>query len=77
MRIKVVRQDGRIETLSVSGTLVATGGEHQYELRDRDLSHFFTLDGHYDGWGGSCECSEDQANDILESMLCERSAQVN
>jgi hypothetical protein len=68
MKIKVIRANGEIETLSLTGKLVAIDGRHQHQLDSEGLTHFFTLDGDYDGWGGSCCCREDQAHEVVEAM---------
>jgi hypothetical protein len=54
MKIRVEHEDGRIETLTIKGALrVSEGKELDRIQTDSGMEHFFTKDGHYDGWGGS------------------------
>ena len=52
MNLRVERRDGRIETITVVGPAEIHHGEglnHQHSAEG--LDHYFTPDGHYDGWG--------------------------
>lgn len=55
MKIQVVRCDGQIETLNLTGTLRAeeasAGGQGSLLIDSTKTTHFFRLDGAYDGWG--------------------------
>lgn len=59
MNIKVVREDGRIETLILkSSVTTVTHGPVLNRLSNAfEIEHFFTKDGYYDGWGTPVECS--------------------
>lgn len=53
MKIRVQHEDGRIETLTIKGSLrVSEGHELDRIHTESGMEHFFTKDGHYDGWGG-------------------------
>jgi len=52
LKLVVVREDGTLETISLEGKWEVVEGLHLNRLRsDAGLEHFFTPDGHYDGWG--------------------------
>ena len=51
MKIKVLHGDGSIETLTLAGDLRCVEDRHLHRTQTSDLKHFFTPDGHYDGWG--------------------------
>jgi hypothetical protein len=52
MKIQVVRQDGRHETLTLTEPLTLVRGERQNTLvTQTGMEHFFTQEGRYDGWG--------------------------
>ena len=51
MKIKVLHEDGSIETLTLAGDLRCVEGQHLHRAQADALEHFFTPDGHYDGWG--------------------------
>ena len=51
MKIKVIHEDGSIETLTLTGGLRCVEGKHLHRIHAADREHFFTPDGHYDGWG--------------------------
>ena len=51
MQIKVLHDDGSIETLTLTGDLLCLEGRHMHRAQTDDLAHFFTPDGHYDGCG--------------------------
>ena len=50
--IKVIRRDGRIETILLKGTWEVVDGSIMPRLRSGCFEHFFTRQGFYDGWGG-------------------------
>ena len=53
MRIRVEHENGRIEALTLRGTWHCVEGKYLNRLVDENgFEHFFTPDGHYDGWGG-------------------------
>ena len=51
MKIKVIHEDGQVETLTLTGGLLCVEGKHLHRIQAADREHFFTPDGHYDGWG--------------------------
>ena len=54
MKIRVQREDGRIETLELCGTWVFQDGKLLSRMtQESGYEHFFTPEGYYDGWG-SC-----------------------
>jgi len=53
MKLRVQHRDGRIETITLHGRWSIIEGELLNRIVDENGSeHFFTHDGHYDGWGG-------------------------
>ena len=54
MKLRVQREDGRIETLELCGTWVFQDGKVLGRItHESGYEHFFTPEGYYDGWG-SC-----------------------
>ncbi len=52
MKLRVQREDGRIETLELCGTWVFQEGKLLSRmLHESGYEHFFTPEGYYDGWG--------------------------
>jgi hypothetical protein len=52
VKLRVQREDGRIETLELSGTWVFRDGKLLSRMTQEDGGeHFFTPEGYYDGWG--------------------------
>ena len=51
MKIKILHEDGSIDTLTLAGDLRCVEGQHLHRVQADNLEHFFTPDGHYDGWG--------------------------
>ena len=52
MKIRVQREDGRIETLELCGTWVFQEGKLLGRIvQENGFEHFFTPEGYYDGWG--------------------------
>jgi hypothetical protein len=69
MKIRVEREDGKIETLSLKGTWEIVEGKYQNRISDESgMDYFFTHEGHYDGWGGAVCCDEQAAKDVIASM---------
>lgn len=56
MKIKVQREDGKVETIPLGDSLMLSDGHSLNCLRlSCGFQHFFTKEGYYDGWGGSVE----------------------
>ena len=73
VKIRVQRQDGSIETLTLaSGTWECVNGKLMSRLQYEGFEHFFTEDGYYDGWGGAVNASPEEADDILRAMETKR-----
>ena len=54
MKLRVQREDGRIETLDLCGTWVFQEGKLLGRIaHESGYEHFFTPEGYYDGWGSS------------------------
>ena len=54
MKLRVQREDGRIETLELCGSWVFRDGKLLCRMaHESGYEHFFTPEGYYDGWG-SC-----------------------
>jgi hypothetical protein len=52
MKVRVQHRKGRIETLTLTGSVSVLYGERLNRLVDENgFEHFFTPDGYYDGWG--------------------------
>lgn len=52
MKLRVVRRDGSIETISAVGPAEIHHGEGMDHLHSADgMDHYFLHDGTYDGWG--------------------------
>ncbi len=67
MKVKVLREDGSVETLTLSGNMICVNGSLLNQIQDPNLDHYFTPDGYYDGWGRGVGRSED-AGKIRESV---------
>jgi hypothetical protein len=72
MKIRVQHENGEIETLTVKGPLRVSEGKHLDRVHtESGMEHFFTKDGHYDGWGGAV--SEPQrAQEIIDEVEARR-----
>jgi hypothetical protein len=69
VRLKVIHQNGEIETLSLrDGAWTIVQGEFLDRLWDGSVEHFFTKDGYYDGWGGAVNATPAEAVEIIETM---------
>jgi hypothetical protein len=69
MKIRVEREDGRVETLFLKGRWHVVEGKYQNRLSDESgIDYFFTHDGHYDGWGGAVCCDEQTAHEMTALM---------
>ena len=52
VRLRVQHKDGRIETLDIAQSVsILEGAELDRIVCADGTEHFFTKDGHYDGWG--------------------------
>ena len=52
MKMRVLRRDGFIETISVVGPVEVHHGDGMDHLHSGDgMDHYFLHDGTYDGWG--------------------------
>jgi hypothetical protein len=52
VRLRVQYKDGRIETLDISQAIsILEGVELDRMVCSDGTEHYFTKDGHYDGWG--------------------------
>jgi hypothetical protein len=76
VKLRVQRSDGRIETITLrKGSWEVVDGEYQNRLTaEPRFDHYFTQDGHYDGWGGAVSCDEETAHEMIEVM--ERNRQI-
>jgi hypothetical protein len=55
MKLRVQRGDGSIETISIVGPVEIDEGRTMAHIHSAEgLDHYFTFDGHYDGWGMAC-----------------------
>ncbi len=73
MRLRVEHEDGSVETITLTGEWRVTEGEFLNRITDSSgFDHFFTHDGHYDGWGGGIRQPPETADEILESMESKR-----
>jgi hypothetical protein len=69
MKLRVQHEDGSIEVLTLSHEWRVIEGKHLNRIVDGNgFEHFFTPEGHYDGWGGNVRQPQDAADDVLESM---------
>ena len=57
MKIKVLHDDGSIETLTLAGDLQCVEDQHVRGGQTDDLEHVFTPDGHYDGRGRALDAT--------------------
>ena len=72
MKIRVEHEDGRIETLTIKGNLQVSEGRQLDRLcTDAGMEHFFTKDGHYDGWGG-VPSDPQRAREIIDEVEARR-----
>ncbi|MGA8215916.1 MAG: hypothetical protein WB799_20150 [Candidatus Sulfotelmatobacter sp.] len=72
MKIRVQHGDGRIETLTIKGRLrVSEGRELDRIHTETGMEHYFTKDGHYDGWGGNVSDPQ-RAMEIREEVEARR-----
>lgn len=66
MKLRVQREDGRIEILTLMAPLTATVGAHQNAITDASgMDYWFTLEGYYDGWGRPMPGVPEDEMDIL------------
>ena len=73
MKIRVQQRDGTIETISLAGPVSLVEGDVLSRMTSAEgLEHFFTSDGHYDGWGRACNVSLEDAGDLIQSIEQER-----
>jgi hypothetical protein len=74
MKLRVIHEDGSTETLVLrSGQWAAIEGGQLNRLRsETGLEHFFTKDGHYDGWGAGVGESAPHADQILSALEAKR-----
>lgn len=70
MKLRVQHEDGLMEILTLEGHWEIVEGISLDRIRsDRGIEHFFTKDGHYDGWGsGLSEESGARADEIVFAM---------
>jgi hypothetical protein len=70
MKLRVQHEDGLIEILTLDGHCEIIEGTTLDRIRsDRGIEHFFTKDGHYDGWGsGLSKESGAHADEIVSAM---------
>lgn len=71
MKIRVEHEDGRIETLTLKGDITISEGKALDRMRVGGMEHFFTKDGHYDGWGGAIEDSR-RAQETIDEVEARR-----
>lgn len=73
MRIRVQREDGSVETISVADMVVVQPGKVLNRLVTASgAEHFFTHDGYYDGWGAAVQTEEAGASAVLDAMESKR-----
>jgi hypothetical protein len=69
MKLRIQREDERIEIVTLTGDWRVAEGKHLNRIIDQSgFEHFFTHDGYYDGWGGSVRQPQEAADEVLESM---------
>lgn len=69
MKLCVQHEDGTVETITLTGEWRVTEGKFLNRVTDSSgFEHFFTHDGHYDGWGGSVRQPLETADEIIEAM---------
>ena len=68
MNIRVQREDGRIETLTLSGETHVVDGRQLDRLVTPAAEYFFTKAGFYDGWGMSTMATASEASELLEAV---------
>jgi hypothetical protein len=73
MKIRVQQHDGSIETISLAGPVSLAEGDILSRITSAEgLEHFFTSDGHYDGWGKICSIPLKEASDLMKSIEQDR-----
>src|SRR5438034_1151977 len=68
MKIVVLHEDGRSETLTLFGEWECIEGKYLHRLRNGGFEHFFTPEGFYDGWGGAVNATPATAREMLDTM---------
>ncbi len=66
--IRVQREDGEIEMLTVCGEARVVEGRQLDRLVTADMEHFFTKAGFYDGWGMPTESTGPEASELVEAV---------
>jgi hypothetical protein len=69
MKLRVQWESGMIEILTLVPPVSASLGKVLNHLTDATgLEHWFTDEGFYDGWGKTTDCSEEEADDLIERI---------
>ena len=76
MKIRVQHANGEIEVITIDGSWGVHNGEYLNHISNGNFDHFFTHDGHYDGWGGAVSCSAEDATSIIEAMEGKRERNI-
>lgn len=75
MKIRVQRRDGRIETITLVPPVseIRDGSNLSSFKCGEGVEHFFTPEGHYDGWGRFTEgIPMNEAEEIIERIERDR-----
>lgn len=73
MKLRVQHEDGKLEVLTLNGDWTVVEGKELDRLRSASgFEHFFTKDGHYDGWGAGPGESAPHADRILDALESKR-----
>lgn len=74
MKIKVLHENGREETIILAGRLIVERTKEFNVLHSDEMDHVFTKDGHYDGWGIPLPggVTEEEAALIVDAATRER-----
>lgn len=68
MKLRVIRVDGRVETINLVGPVEIHHGEKMDHVHSADgLDYYFLLDGTYDGWGAAASTGMTM-EDAVESI---------
>ena len=69
MNLRVLHEDGRIETIAIEGEVVRIVSGHNLDrLVSGNREHFFTKDGFYDGWGMAACYTPGEAGELIEAI---------
>ena len=77
IKLIVEHANGRHEIITIrgdsDGMIKIVEGEFLNEIRDgAGMDHFFTKNGHYDGWGGAFSGDEESSHAAINAMEAKR-----